>query len=325
MPIRTCSVILHICTFIRWHTEYSILDGAIRCKDLAQHVHDIGQTAVAITDHGNMHGVIEFYKACKNMGVKPILGIEAYCTDDPDGAIEKTRDNYHMVFLAKNFQGYQDLLWLISNANEHNFYYKPRISFKNLENRGRHLIASTACLGGPIAKALTGTEENGSQGTYNTRSGQKRLSYLREIFGTNLYLEIQDNGLPQQDPYNKWLVTEAHKQKIPLIITTDAHFLTKEDFILHQLMMAMQYRKTLQDYLNESDHAYTQANHIADTNTMILSARKYRAEDAIENTMYIAEQCNVDIELGILHPPVFDITNTSDYSQFLTWKGRHYG
>lgn len=317
MPIRTCSVILLTCTFIRWHTEYSILDGAIRCKDLVQHVKNIGQTAIAITDHGNMHGVIDFYKACKEANIKPVIGIEAYCTDDLDDVVEKQRDNYHMVLLAKNYQGYQDLLWLISNANEHNFYYKPRISFKNLESRGQNLFATTACLGGPIAKTLMG---DGQWNTYTEVAGRKRISYLKDIFGSNLYLEIQDNGLPQQDPYNRWLVSEARKSGLPIIITTDAHFLTKEDFILHQLMMAMQYRKTLQEYLNETDSVYTNSNHIADTNTMLLSAQKYNAVDAIENSQFIASQCNVDIELGVLRPPVFNVTRAPDYAHFLKWK-----
>lgn len=304
-------------THLHVHTEYSVLDGAIRCDELAKHVKAQGQKAVAITDHGNMHGVIDFYKACRAEGIKPIIGVEAYTTDDEDDKDGKTRDNYHMVLLAKNGQGYRDLLWLISNANEHNFYYKPRICLKHLEGRGDNLIATTACLGGPVHKALIGGQSGDG---YDDKAGRERLAYLRDIFGANLYAEIQDNGIAEQDPYNRWLISEARRQRIQLVIATDAHFLTSEDFILHQLLMAMQFRQTYQQYMDAGGHAYTNTNYIASSNTMIRAAEKWGVPEAAENTVKIASQCDVDIELGVLHPPVFDVAQAIDYKEFLEWK-----
>jgi DNA polymerase III subunit alpha len=304
-------------THLHVHTEYSLLDGAIRCKDLAKRVKALGQPAVAITDHGSLYGVIEFYKACKEEKIKPIIGCEVYVTEDPPDREQKTRDNYHLVLLARNFKGYQALLRLVTQANATNFYYKPRIWVDDLAADSiatENLIALTACLGGVVASHWQ--PEDAERAT-------REFDKYREIFGNRYYAEVQKNTDPRQDGYDRFLIGLAKTRKVPLVITTDAHFLTKDDFNLHSLMMAMQLRMTYGDYKQNSEMQYGPDFYIKDTDEMFKIAQEYQILDAPDNTCAIAEQCNVEIELGKLYPPTFDIHKTDDYKEFLLWRQQH--
>jgi DNA polymerase-3 subunit alpha len=301
-----------------------VLDGAIVPCELAAYVKELGQPAVAITDHGNLHGVIDFYKACKNSEIKPIIGSEIYCTNDEDNTEEKQKDNYHLVVLAKNNEGYRELLYLVSNANLSNFYYKPRVSMSNLLRHGANgnLIVTSACLGGPLAKHLEEiTDENKGLTLRDTNQhAEKILNNLLASFKENLYLEIQHNDELKQIPYNSWLVEMAHKYDIKTTIATDAHFLKREDHRLHALMMAMQLHRTIDEYNSDNSMRYSEHNYVKSTEEMIALANLYGVPEAIDNTCLIAEQCNVEIELGKSYPPVFDITKADDYQDFLAYR-----
>jgi DNA polymerase-3 subunit alpha len=302
------------------HTEYSLLDGTIRIGKLADRVKELGQPAIAITDHGNMGGVADFYKTCKSVGVKPIIGIEAYTTWDLDEAKQRNRDNYHMVLLAKNNEGYRQLLRLSSIAARDNFYYSPRISLQTLMAAGKegNIICSTACLGGLLGKTIKCNEEE-TEIIGGTEEARAYLEMLLDSFGSNLYAELQENGEPKQEPYNYWLIEQAQELKIPLILTTDAHYLTKEDHKLHTLIMAMQFKQTLTDYLAKSKMIYGTEFYIKDADEMQAIADKYGVPEATQNTVNIAEACNVTIEFDQMMMPTFRIKEADDYEEFKKW------
>jgi DNA polymerase III subunit alpha len=300
-------------THTHTHTEYSLLDGAIRCEELAKHIKAIGQTSVCITDHGNLHGVVDFYKSCIAENIKPIIGTEAYITEDPPEAEQKNRDNLHLVLLAKNNEGYKELLQLTTQANAENFYYKPRIWFNRLREvspRG-NLIALTACLGGVVARHW--------QPESSEKAAEQFLRY-RDVFGSNFFAEIQHNDDPRQAPYNKFLIELANRHGVGVVVTTDAHFLTRDDYDLHSLMMSMQLRTTFAEYMQDDSMKYGPGFYVKNEKEMQAIADMYKVPEATTNTSIIANLCNVSIELGKLHPPVFDVTKVLDYKEFLQWK-----
>jgi DNA polymerase-3 subunit alpha len=296
------------------HTEASLLDGAIRCKDLAKRVKELGQPAVAITDHGNMGGVIQLYKACKAEGIKSLLGIESYITFDPNGVDnkEKHRDSFHLILLAKNYLGFQDLMRLSTRANEVNFYYHPRIFIDDLEAAAPNLVCTTACLGGILAKPLLKFNKE----EYAIANFDK----LHSWFGKDLYAEIQKNTEPKQQFYNEWLIPQAKKRNIKVVISTDAHYLVQEDYQLHRMILALQFKKTLEDYDRQQEMHYGPDYWIKPSDLMWRAADMCGAPEAAENTLEIAEKCNVEIELGKLKMPSFDIQKAEDYGEFLKWK-----
>lgn len=301
------------------HSQLSVLDGAIKISEYVDKCIEYGFPAAAITDHGNLHGTLSFYKEGKKKNFKTLLGVEAYCTSDPDGAENRTRDNEHFILIAKNNQGFKDLMWLISNANINNFYYKPRIWYKHLEGRGENLCALTACLASRIASLLIYNQDLKRIIT-GFDEAERSIDYFRDIFGKNLYLEIQSNSEDKQAPYNLWLIEMARKKKIPLTITTDAHYLNKEDYQTHKLMMAMQLRKSLDEYDAGDKMKYGPDYYIKTEKEMLEAATIYGAPEAVENTISVADQCQVDIELGHHYFPVFDIQKAEDYQEFLKWK-----
>jgi DNA polymerase-3 subunit alpha len=295
------------------HTQASLLDGAIRPDELAKYVKALGQNAVAITDHGNLHGVIDFYKACKAEKIKPIIGVEAYCTEDKPDTGEKQKDNHHLVLLAKNNAGYQELLELITKANAHNFYYKPRVWAEDLFKvaSGGNLIALTACLGGVVAHHWKAEDE--------TKATSEFQRY-HKAFGPNFYAEIQKNLDPRQAPYNRFLVRLARQNNVPIVATTDAHYLKREDFDLHSLMMAMQLRKSYAEYQSNEEMKYGPDFYIKDLKQMQEIANEFDVPEATTNTQLIADSCDVTIELGKLRPPIFDVSKADDYEEFLAWQ-----
>lgn len=282
-------------------------------------------SSVAITDHGYMHGVIEFYKTCKKEDIRPCIGVEAYLTNDEDGIEDnkfKTRDNYHCILLAKNNDGLSTLYSLVNNAALFNFYYKPRVSINNLKNVDLSgLIATSACLGGMISKQ--GTFDEGNKSFIDTNGDAVRmLGLLKDLFGGDFYAEIQDNPeFWEQAAYNEWLVPIAKQEGIPLVITSDAHFLTKEDKDLHNIVMAQQMKKTVEEYsCDEDGMAYGEGHYIRSSDEMLEAALKYKAEEAFYNTTEIAKKCNVEITLGKYQIPFFDITQEEDYEEFCAYK-----
>lgn len=313
------------------HTQYSVLDGIIKIDDLCKRVVALGQKACAITDHGVMYGVIEFYKAAKKYGIKPIIGCEVYITEDPDDSDQqKTRDNKHMVLLAMNNKGLSDLYWLVTNANIHNFYHKPRINIDILKERSSNLIATSACLGGVIAKSrrikndkilVSGAVYNEETHTFTDPDGTAEAWFLRlrNIFGDRFYFEIQDNGMWEQEAFNSWGLKKCIQYNIEPVITADAHYLTSRDSTTHTLIMAQQLKKTLTEYNEEGKMKYGPHFFIRETNDMYKAVSRIGAGAAAINTMEIADRCNVELTLGKYESPQFDITQEKDYEDFKEW------
>lgn len=306
-------------THIHVHTQYSLLDGTIKTKDLAKRCKEVGMTACAITDHGSMAGIVEFYKACKAEGVKPLIGIEAYITNDHDGIEDnslKTKDNYHLVLIAKDQEGYKLLLELASNAALNNFYYKPRIYKQHLSRLSGHVIASTACLAGELSRVAY------------LENRPELLDFYIDTFGDDLYLELQDwdDGTQVQILYNRWLLSMREKYpRVKYVLTCDAHYLTKEDHALHELVIAMQLKKTLDQYREDGRMVYGPDFYIKSSEEMWIAAQEWDCEEAYHNTAEIADKCSVDIELGVYHMPRFSVENAPDYQDFLKWKEKQNG
>lgn len=309
------------------HSIYSVLDGTIKFDELFPYLKELGMSSCALTDHGALGGVIEFIKAAKKHDIKPIIGIEAYLTDDEDGIDDnqyKTQDNYHTVLLAQNEKGLENLYWLASNAESNNFYYRPRIDIRHFETRAEGLIATSACLGGIVAK----------QG----RIGLKRTDYsvneelairaahrMKELFDGRFYLEIQDNDMKEQQILNAFLLKASKSEKIPLVITSDAHYLRAEDHETHALVMAQQLKSTLKEYKDDGGQMkYGTGFYVRSPKEMFEGALRCGSEEAFWNTLEISKQCNVDIKLGEYKPPIFDIGKQDDYNEFKQWSAARW-
>lgn len=293
---------------------------------LCAHVKKSGMSACAITDHGNLHGLVEFYKSAIENGIHPVIGVEAYLTEDEDGLEnpQKHKDNYHCILLAKDNNGLRNLIWLTNQGNLHNFYHRPRISIKNLEaGRNEGLIATSSCLGGVICKRGSFSQD-GSNFTDPESICSNTLARFKELFSGEFYAEIQDHPeIMRQTVYNQWLVKEAKKQKIPTIITADAHFLTEEDFETHKLVMAQQLKITMKEYNSDDDGLYyVKGNCIRTVDSMYEAAIKHGSEEAFWNTSKIAEKCNVTMKLGIYSAPNFNPSLQPDYQDFKKWKSK---
>ena len=304
------------------HTIFSLLDGIIRPNELAKYVRQHGMTSVAQTDHGNLHGSVEFYKACKKENVRPILGCEVYLTNDPDGIENnklKTKDNHHCVLLARNNAGFSTLIELVNKATLNNFYYKPRVSLENLKAADTsNLYCLSACLGGLLSKRGKFDKENKAFGDPESQVIE-RLNLFKDLFQGRFYAEIQDNPeFWEQEAFNNFIIPLARQEDVPLIITADAHFLRAEDKQLHNLVMAQQMKKTLDELTCDEDGLYYgDGVYVRSPEDMFQSALKYGAEESFWNTLEISKDCEVEITLGEYENPHFDITKEDDYEEFL--------
>ncbi|MBI3183674.1 MAG: DNA polymerase III subunit alpha [Myxococcales bacterium] len=277
------------------HTLYSLLDGAIRMKDLIRTVKDKGMGAVAVTDHGNMFGAIDFYKKAKEAGIKPILGMEAYVAG-PKGREDRTEKvAHHLILLAKDQEGYSNLRYLSSTGYLHGFYYHPRIDKKVLKEHSKGLIGLTACLGGEVASACLKGEMD---------QARRAALEFKEIFEPGcLYLELQSNGMQEQQKVNEALKQLGRDVALPLVATADAHYVKREDARAHELLMCIASGKTLSDQ-KRLKHA-TDRLYVTTPEEM----RAYFAEvpEAVDNTLRIAESCNVELKLGKPLLPTFQV------------------
>ena len=312
------------------HSWYSILDSAISPKELVSQTVKFGQQAVAQTDHGSLGGLLQFYKECKKAAVKPILGVEAYITNDEDNKLtEKVRDNMHMILLAKDQVGYIRLLELSSAAGTKNFYYKPRIWKESLSYLRGHVVATSACLGGVLSKQCDYTLDMQGRATGCTPRATffTDLDFYLSIFGSDFYLELQDwdDGSHYQSVYNKLLLNIGREKGIPFVITCDAHYLTPDDQKLHELLMAMQMKMTIQEYKDKGDMVYGPYFYLASPEEMRKRADHLSCPEAWTNTAIIAEQCNVELKLNQWQLPSYNITGEKDYNEFQIWKKEHYG
>ncbi len=278
------------------HSEFSLLDGANRIKDLPVRAKELGMDAMAITDHGVMYGAIDFYKACKKEGVKPIIGCEVYVAPRTRFDKEPNIDNKynHLILLAKDNQGYKNLSKLVSLGFTEGYYYKPRIDLEILEKYHEGLICLSACLAGAVNQALL----NGD----NEKAEEIALWHKR-VFGDDYYIEIQNNGIKEQVLANQKLVGLARKLDIPLVATNDAHYLKKEDSYNHEVLLCIQTGKRMSDIDRmrfDTDELYVKS-----PEEMIEYFKAF--PDAIENTVKIAEKCNVEFEFGHTILPNYDV------------------
>jgi DNA polymerase-3 subunit alpha len=291
------------------HTEYSLLDGACRIKDLPRIVKEMGQTACAITDHGVMYGVIDFYRACRAEGVKPIIGCEVYVTPQGRTRFDKIHEfdaeSRHLVLLCENEEGYRNLSYLVSMAWTEGFYIRPRIDQALLRKHSRGLIALSACLAGEIPRRLrNGEYENAKQYALE----------MAELFGPDrFYLEIQDHGIRDQAVVNQGILRIHQETGIPMVCTNDAHYLRKEDAAAHDVLLCIQTGKTLDD---ENRMRYEPRNFYLRSEAE-MAALFGEFEGAVENTAKIAEMCNLDFTFGKYHLPEFQLPPGYDSFSYL--------
>ena len=296
------------------HSEFSLLDGANRIKDLPVRAKELGMKAIALTDHGVMYGAVDFYKECKKNDIKPIIGCEVYVAPHSRFDKEAGRDNgyNHLILLAKNKTGYQNLSKLVSLSFVEGFYYKPRIDLEILEKYSEGLICLSACLAGSLSQAII-------QG--NMEKAEEIALWHKRVFKDDYYIEIQHNGLRQQIMINQKLIQLARKLDIPLVATNDAHYLKKEDSYFHEVLLCIQTGKRMSD--EDRMRFETQEFYIKSPEEMA----DYFSEfpDAIENTVKIAEKCNYDFEFGVTKLPNYDVPEEYathlDYFKDLCYKG----
>ena len=301
-------------THLHVHTEYSLLDGFSRVKTLVKRAKEKGMTAVAITDHGCMFGAIDFYKAAKAEGIKPIIGCEVYTAPrkltDKDPNYDKHQG--HLVLLAKDMVGYKNLIKIVSKSYVDGFYYKPRTDMDELKKHSQGLIALSACLAGDVPRAIM-------NGNYD--KARKLAMEYREIFGNgNYYLEIQDHGLPEQKQVNTEVVRLSRELNIPLVATNDVHYVDKDDAKIQDILMCLQMQKTIDDENRmkfPSDEFYLKSREEMEQLFPEL-------EEALDNTNEIAERCNVEFEFHKYHLPRYDVPEgytTNGYFRELCQKG----
>ena len=278
------------------HSEFSLLDGANRIKDIPVRAKELGMKAIAITDHGVMYGAIDFYKACKKEGIKPIIGCEVYVAPRSRYDKEPNIDNryHHLILLAKNNQGYKNLSKLVSIGFTEGYYYKPRIDLEVLEKYHEGIICLSACLAGAVNQALL----NGQ----NEKAEEIALWHKR-VFGEDYYIEIQNNGIKEQVIANQKLVQLARKLNIPLVATNDAHYLKREDAYNHEILLCIQTGKRMSD----EDRMRFETDELYIKSPEEMSEYFKAFPEAIENTVKIAEKCNVEFEFGHTILPNYDV------------------
>ncbi|AST58346.1 DNA polymerase III subunit alpha [Thermoanaerobacterium thermosaccharolyticum] len=289
------------------HSEYSLLDGSCRIKELVKRAKELDMDSIAITDHGVMYGAIEFYKEAKSQGIKPIIGCEIYVAPrslyDKEYGIDNL--NYHLILLCKNMTGYENLMKIVSKASIDGFYYKPRVDHEYLKNHSEGLIALSSCLGGEIPSYLLSDDYEKAKDTailYNS------------IFGKgNFYLELQYHGLSEQEKVNSELIKLSKELDIPIVATNDVHYLDRDDHMAHEVLLCIQTGKNMDDadrmsfptdefYLKSSDEMYEMFSY---------------CREALENTEKIAEMCNLEFEFNKTKLPKYDVPNGMTSAEYL--------
>ena len=307
-------------THLHVHTEYSLLDGSCKIRELVARAKELGMDSLAVTDHGVMYGVIDFYKAAREVGIKPILGCEVYVA--PGSRFDRENVNgedryYHLVLLAENDQGYQNLMKIVSKGFVDGFYYKPRVDYELLETYHEGIIALSACLAGEVQRYL-------SRGMYE-EAGRAALRY-QDTFGKgNFFLELQDHGLDAQKQVNQGLLRLSRELGIDLVATNDVHYTYAEDEKAHDILLCIQTGKKVAD---ENRMRYEGGQYYCKSEEEMRALFPYALE-AIENTHKIAQRCNVEIEFGVLKLPRFEVPEGFDswtYLNHLCMQGfnRHY-
>ncbi len=280
------------------HTEYSLLDGSNKIKEYVSRVKELGMDSAAITDHGSMYGVIDFYKEAKAQGIKPILGCEVYVAPRSRHDRENTGGEdryYHLVLLAENQEGYQNLVKIVSRGYTEGFYYRPRVDKELLKTYHKGIIALSACLAGEVQRAIV-------KGQYEEAC--RIAKGYQEIFGDgNFFLELQDHGIPEQRQVNQALLRMSKELSLPLVATNDVHYTYEEDAKPHDILLCLQTGKRLSD---EDRMRYEGGQYYVKSKEEMASLFPY-APQALENTQKIADRCQVEIEFGVTKLPKYDV------------------
>ena len=302
------------------HSEFSLLDGANRVKEIPVIAKELGMNAIAITDHGVMFGVIDFYKACKANGIKPIIGCEVYVAPrtrkDKDANLDSKYN--HLILLAKDNEGYKNLSKLVSLSYTEGFYYKPRIDKELLEKYHEGLICCSACLAGEVSQAILNND---------MEEAKRVANWFRDLFGEDYYLEIQNNGVKEQVLVNQKLIELSKELNIPLVATNDAHYSRREDAYNHEVLLCIQTGKKMSD----EDRMRFETEELYIKSPQEMSDYFSNVPEAIENTVKIAQKCNVEFEFGHTILPNYDVpegfATHYDYIEDLTRKGlvKRYG
>jgi DNA polymerase-3 subunit alpha len=279
------------------HTEYSLLDGLSKIKKLVGTVKDMGMNSVAITDHGNMYGAIEFYKACQKAEIKPIIGCEVYtCIGSRHDKSGTNRKNHHLVLLAKNFQGYKNLMKLVSLGHIEGFYYKPRVDWELLQEYHEGIICLSGCLQGEVSSLIM---------SGNYEAAKSKAEQFQQLFGEDYYIELQRHpGLKENDIANESLIKISRELGIPLVATNDSHYLKKEDAFAQDVLVMINTQTTINSHNRLS---------MADQPDYYIKTPQEMEEafadvpEAIENTQKIADKCNIEIEIGNWYFPKFKL------------------
>ena len=293
------------------HTEYSLLDGASKIDELIKKVKETGQDSIAITDHGNMFGAIEFYKCAKKEGIKPIIGCEVYMAKEDRFKKSNDEKYYHLILLCKNNEGYHNLIKLVSYGYTEGFYYKPRVDFSLLKQYNKGLICLSGCLGGALQSALLNDNE---------KEAEKILLELKNIYKDDFYIELQDHFIKEQKKIIPKQIELAKKHNVKLVATNDVHYINKEDSFHQEILMCIQTQKTVAD---EDRMRFETKEFYLKTAEEMKEIFSY-CPSAIENTKIIADKCNVSFEFNNYHLPKFisdKDMSSEDYLRELCEKG----
>jgi DNA polymerase III subunit alpha len=292
------------------HTEYSLLDGLSKIKQMVNYVRDLGMKSIAITDHGNMYGTIKFYKTCIDAGIKPIIGCEIYVAKRSmrDKEAEHDKDFNHLILLAKNEQGYKNLMKIVTLSHLEGFYYKPRVDLTILKKYSEGLICLSACVNGYVSEPLVRGEDV---------LGEERAKQLADVFGPeNFYLELQRHiNVPPQEIVNEKLIKLSKKLGIPLVATNDNHYTKKEDAEAQEILLCVQTQSTINDKNRKLSMINSPDFYIKSAEEM----EKLFADipEAVENAVRIGERCNVELRLGKWIMPIFDVPTDKSPAEYL--------
>ena len=295
-------------THLHVHTEYSLLDGSNKIKEYVKRVKELGMDSAAITDHGVMYGVIDFYRAAREAGIKPILGCEVYVA--PNSRFDKELTGgedryYHLVLLAENNTGYANLMKIVSRGFTEGYYYKPRVDMEVLNRYHEGIIALSACLAGEVQRYIV-------KGLVD--EARKAAKKYEACFGKgNYFLEMQDHGIPEQRTVNTELMKMSRELDIPLVVTNDVHYTYKEDVDSHDILLCLQTGKKLAD---EDRMRYVGGQYYVKSEEEMKGLFPY-AWEAVENTQRIADRCNVEIEFGVTKLPKYDVPEGYDSWSYL--------
>lgn len=299
------------------HTEYSLLDGACKIEELVEQALEYGMPAVAVTDHGVMYGIVDFYKIAKEKGIKPILGCEVYVAPSSRFDKKQRSDLYHLILLAKDFEGYKNLTKLVSLSFLEGFYYKPRVDKELLRKYSKGLIALSSCLAGEISTYIL---------QKNIEKAKDAIKEYLDIFGEDFYLELQDNNLQEQKYVNSVLIKLAKEFNVSLVATNDVHYLKKEDAEIHDILLCIQTGSKL----NDKDRLRFQTDEFYFKSPEEMKNIFKDVPEALENTIEIADKCNVELPLNNIILPVFEVPEgetLDSYFEKLCWEGakRRFG